>query len=165
MAQVSFLVSRSLCGIELLCSAVQHLHRLLLGIKLIINPCMHFWASTSCKLEVKKDLDTEKKIEKSRYPKKDISTPTKIVTLLSETQHAGPVPCSPATTLCMSSYWMQRSRSEVSGGRGTDQGAAGNYQAFGKQALRSGRSILSTYLMAMLCSQLCKATMVHKMIT
>ena len=36
----------------------------------LINPCVLFWASTSCKLELKEDLDTEKKIEKSRYPKK-----------------------------------------------------------------------------------------------
>ena len=29
-----------------------------------------FWASTSCKFEVKEDLHTEKKIEKGQYPKK-----------------------------------------------------------------------------------------------
>ena len=63
-------------GIEILYSVVQHLYRPLLGIKLSVL----FWASTSCKVEVKEDLDTEKKIEKSRYPKKDISTPTKRVT-------------------------------------------------------------------------------------
>ena len=63
------MVSRSLFGIEILHSVLQYLDRLLPGIKV----CVLFWASTSCKLEVKEDLDTEKKIEKSRYPKKDIS--------------------------------------------------------------------------------------------
>ena len=29
-----------------------------------------FWASTSCKMEIKEDLDTKKKIKESRYPKK-----------------------------------------------------------------------------------------------
>ena len=60
-------------GIEILHSVVQHLDRLLPG----INQCVPFWASTSCKMEVKEDLDTKKKIEKSRYFKKDISMPTK----------------------------------------------------------------------------------------
>ena len=63
-------------GIEILYSVVQHLYRPLLGINLSVL----FWASTSCKVEVKEDLDTEKKIEKSRYLKKDISIPTKRVT-------------------------------------------------------------------------------------
>ena len=63
-------------GIEILHSVVQHLDRLLAR----INQCLLFWASTSCRLEVKEDLDTEKKIRKSRYPKKDISIPTKRVT-------------------------------------------------------------------------------------
>ena len=55
-------------GIEILYSVVQHLYRPLLG----INPSVLFWASTSCKVEVKvlDDLDTEKKIEKYRYLKK-----------------------------------------------------------------------------------------------
>ena len=39
--------------------------RLLHGISL----CVPFWASTSCKLEVKEDLDNVKKIEKSRCRK------------------------------------------------------------------------------------------------
>ena len=63
-------------GIEILHSVVQHLDRPLLGINLYVP----FWASTSCKLEVKEDLDAEKKIEKSRDLKKDISIPTKRVT-------------------------------------------------------------------------------------
>ena len=63
-------------GIEILYSVVQHLYRPLLGINLSVL----FWASTSCKVEVKEDLDTEKKTEKSRYLKKDISIPTKRVT-------------------------------------------------------------------------------------
>ena len=63
-------------GIEILHSVVPHLDRLLPG----INLSMFFGASTSCNLEVKEDLDTEKKIEKSRYRKKDISMPTKRVT-------------------------------------------------------------------------------------
>ena len=51
---------RDLCfGIEILYSVVQHLYRPLLGINLSVLFC----ASTSCKLEVKEDLDTEKKIE------------------------------------------------------------------------------------------------------
>ena len=66
--EISFLVSRSLH------SVVQYPDRRLPG----INPRMVFWASTSCKLEVK-NLDAAKKIEKSRYPKKDISIPTKRV--------------------------------------------------------------------------------------
>ena len=49
-------------GIEILRSVVQHIDHLLPG----INLCMVFWASTSCKLEVNKDLDTEKKIKKSQ---------------------------------------------------------------------------------------------------
>ena len=65
-----------LFGIEILYSVVQHLYRPLPGINLSVL----FWASTSCKVEVKDDLDTEKKIEKSRYLKKDISIPTKRVT-------------------------------------------------------------------------------------
>ena len=44
------------------------------------QPVRALSASTSCKLEVKKDLDTEKKINKSRYPNKDISIPSKRVT-------------------------------------------------------------------------------------
>ena len=52
-------------GIEILHSAVQHLDRLLPG----INLCVLSWASTSGKLVVKEDLDTEKKIEKSLYLK------------------------------------------------------------------------------------------------
>ena len=67
---LSFLVSRSLH------SVVQHLDRLLPG----INLCMLFSASTSFKLEVKEDLDTNKKIGKSRYLEKDISIPTKRLT-------------------------------------------------------------------------------------
>ena len=68
--EISFLVSR-------LCNFVaQHLDRLLPGINLYVL----FGASTSCKLEVREDLDTEKKIEKSRYLTKDISIPTKRVT-------------------------------------------------------------------------------------
>ena len=67
-------------GIEILYSVVQHLYRPLLGINLSVL----FWASTSCKVEVKEDLDTEKKIEKSRYLKKDISIPTKRVTHLGK---------------------------------------------------------------------------------
>ena len=63
-------------GIEILYSVVQHLYRPLLGINLSVL----LWASTSCKVEVKEDLDTEKKIEKSRYLKEDISIPTKRVT-------------------------------------------------------------------------------------
>ena len=63
-------------GIEILYSVVQHLYRPLPGINLSVL----FWASTSCKADVKDDLDTEKKIEKSRYLKKDISIPTKRVT-------------------------------------------------------------------------------------
>ena len=53
-------------GIEILQCVVQHLDRLLPG----INLCVLFWASTSYKLEVREDLDTQKKIEKSRYLKK-----------------------------------------------------------------------------------------------
>ena len=53
-------------GIEILHSVVQHLDRPLPGINLSVL----FWASTSCKVEVKEDLDIEKKIEKSRYLKK-----------------------------------------------------------------------------------------------
>ena len=67
-------------GIEILHSADQHLDRLLPG----INPCMLFWAST---FEVKNNLDTEKEIEKSRYPKKDISIPTKRVTRSKKRRH------------------------------------------------------------------------------
>ena len=63
-------------GIEILHCVAQHLDRLLPG----INLCVLFWASTSCKLEVREDLDTEKKIETSRNLKKDISIPTKRVT-------------------------------------------------------------------------------------
>ena len=74
--EISFLVSRSLFGIEILHSVVQHLDALLPR----INQCVLFRASTSCKMEVKEDLDTEKKTKKSRYPKKDISIPTKRVT-------------------------------------------------------------------------------------
>ena len=59
-------------GLKILHSVVQHLDRLLPG----INQCF-FWTSTSCKLEVQDDVDTEKKIQISRYPKKDISIPTK----------------------------------------------------------------------------------------
>ena len=70
------MVSRSLFGIEILHSVVQHLDSLLPR----INQCVLFRASTSCKMEVKEDLDTEKKTQKSRYPKKDISIPTKRVT-------------------------------------------------------------------------------------
>ena len=44
------------------------------------QPVRAFWASTSCPLEVKEDLDTEK-MKESRYLKKDISIPTKRVTL------------------------------------------------------------------------------------
>ena len=81
VASVSVLVSRSLFGIEILHSVVHHLDRPLPG----INLCVLFWASTPCK----EDLDTEKKIEKSRYLKKDISIPTKRVTrrLLSHFDH------------------------------------------------------------------------------
>ena len=46
-------------GIENLRSVVQHLHRPLPG----INQCMLIWASTSWKLEVEEDLDTEKKMK------------------------------------------------------------------------------------------------------
>ena len=46
-----------------------------------MNLSLLFRALTSCKEEVKEDLETEKKIEKSRYLKKDISIPTKRVTL------------------------------------------------------------------------------------
>ena len=53
-------------AIEILHCVAQHLDCLLPG----INLCVLFWASTSCKLEVREDLDTEKKIEKSRYLKK-----------------------------------------------------------------------------------------------
>ena len=65
-------------GIEIRHSVVQHLDRLLPG----LNLCVLFWASTSCELEVKEDLDTEKKIGKSRDLKEDISIPTKRVTPL-----------------------------------------------------------------------------------
>ena len=59
------MVSRSLFCTEILHSVVQHIDRPLPGINLSVP----FWASTSYKLEVKEDLDTEKKIEKSRYLK------------------------------------------------------------------------------------------------
>ena len=49
--EISFLVSRFCI------SVVQHLYRPLLGINLSVL----LWASTSCKVEVKEDLDTEKK--------------------------------------------------------------------------------------------------------
>ena len=60
---------------KILHSAFQLLDRPLPGINLSVL----FWASTSCKLEVKEDLDTEKKIKKSRYQKTNISMPTKRV--------------------------------------------------------------------------------------
>ena len=65
-----------LFGIEILHSVVQHLD--CLG----INPCVLFGPRhpVHWKSKKKKDLDTEKKIEKSRFPKKDISIPTKRVT-------------------------------------------------------------------------------------
>ena len=44
------------------------------------QPVRAFLGLDICKWEVKEDLDTEKKIEKSRYLKKDISIPTKRVT-------------------------------------------------------------------------------------
>ena len=44
------------------------------------QPVRVSWALTSCTLEVKKDLGTEKKIDKSRFPKKDIPIPTKRIT-------------------------------------------------------------------------------------
>ena len=72
-------------GIEILHSVVQHLDCLLTGIIL----CMLVGASASRKLEVKEDLDTEKKIEKSRYLKRDISIPTKRVTLKNEEKISG----------------------------------------------------------------------------
>ena len=56
-------------GIEILHSVVHHLDRLLPG----MNPCMLFWASISCKLEVKK-------ISTLKRRKNDISIPTKRVT-------------------------------------------------------------------------------------
>ena len=65
VAHVSFLVSRYFLGIEILHSVVQLLDHLLPW----IIPCMLFWVSTSCKLEVKEDLYTEKKIKKSRFLK------------------------------------------------------------------------------------------------
>ena len=67
-------------GIEILHFVVQHLECLVPG----INLCMLFWASTSCKVEVKEDLDTGKKIAKSQYLKKDISLPTRRVTRFPE---------------------------------------------------------------------------------
>ena len=70
-----FGIEISFFGIEILYSVVQHLYRPLLG----INLCVLLWASTSCKVEVNEDLDAEKKIEKSRYLKKDISIPTNLV--------------------------------------------------------------------------------------
>ena len=59
--EMSFLWYRStsLLGIEILHSVVRHRDRLLPG----INPCLFFWALTSCKNEIKEDRDTEKKIE------------------------------------------------------------------------------------------------------
>ena len=64
-------------GIEILHSVVQHLDRLLPG----INRMRAFLGLDILQIGGQKNLDTEKKIEKSRYPKKDISTPTKRVTL------------------------------------------------------------------------------------
>ena len=63
------MVLRSLFGNEILPSVVQHLDRLLPGINLYVL----FWASTSCTLKVKEDVDTEKKIELSRHLKKKTS--------------------------------------------------------------------------------------------
>ena len=65
-----------LFAIEILHSVAQHLDHLLPG----INLCVPFWASTSCKLEVKEDLDTKEKIEKILILTKDILIPTKRVT-------------------------------------------------------------------------------------
>ena len=83
VAQVSFLVSRSLfwCRDSVFCCSAS------ISSSSWDQPVRAFWASTSCKMEVKEDLDTEKKIEKSRNLKKDISIPTKRVTLLL---HPGP---------------------------------------------------------------------------
>ena len=67
-----------LFGIEILHSVVQHLDRLPPG----INLCALFWASTSCKLEVIEDVDTEKKTEKTRYLTKDVPIPTKRVRVI-----------------------------------------------------------------------------------
>ena len=72
------MVSRSFFGIEILHSLVQHLDRLLPGINLYVL----FWASTSCKLEVKKISVPKRRSQKCRYPKKDISILTKRVTPL-----------------------------------------------------------------------------------
>ena len=82
VAQVSFLVSRSLFfRIEILHSVVQHLDFSSSRDQPVLA---FFWASTSCKMEVKEDLDA--KIEdqkKNSMPKKrqcHISIPTKRVT-------------------------------------------------------------------------------------
>ena len=54
-------------GIDILQSVVQHLDCLLPG----INQCVpFFWGSTSCKMEVKEDLVTKKKIKNLDTPKK-----------------------------------------------------------------------------------------------
>ena len=64
-------------GIEILHSVVHHLDCLLPG----VNPCVLFLGLDILRIGRSKDLDTEKKIKKSRYPKQDITIPTKRVTL------------------------------------------------------------------------------------
>ena len=59
-------------GIEILRSVVQRRDRLLPG----MNPCVLLGFDILC-IGGQKDLNTEKKIETSRYPKRDISIPTK----------------------------------------------------------------------------------------
>ena len=71
VAQVSFLVSRSLFRVEIRKSVLQHLDCLLPG----INPYVLFWGLDILRTGGQKNLDTKKKIEKSRYPQNLGSAP------------------------------------------------------------------------------------------